>query len=95
MTKVLNFFTLLCSFLSILSVFRSPTLTLLHHLGSLDTLRFDCSLSGFLSPGDSHTSSGVVIFVGHDPSFFELSTSSLDPYSDNVGVNVLKETLLS
>ena len=56
-------------------------------------LRSDCthSWSGILSPDATHASGGVVIFVRHGLSFSELSTSSLsslDPYSDYVGVNI-------
>ena len=49
------------------------------------------SRSGILSPDDAHASDGVVIFVKQGLSFSELSTSSLsslDPYSDYVGVNL-------
>ena len=56
-------------------------------------LRFDRthSRSGILSPDATHASGGVVIFVRQGLSFSELSTSSLsslDPYSDYVGVNI-------
>ena len=46
---------------------------------------------GILSSDASHASGGVVIFVRQGLSFSELSTtslSSLDPYSDYVGVNI-------
>ena len=49
------------------------------------------SRSGILSPDATHASGGVVIFVRQGLSFSELSTSSLsslDPYSDYVGVNI-------
>ena len=49
------------------------------------------SRSGILSPDAMYASSGVIIFVRQGLSFSELSTSSLsllDPYSDNVGVNI-------
>ena len=49
------------------------------------------SRSGILSPDTTHASGGVVIFVKQGLSFSELSTSSLsslDPYSDYVGVNI-------
>ena len=49
------------------------------------------SQSGILSSDASHASGGVVIFVRQGLSFSELSTtslSSLDPYSDYVGVNI-------
>ena len=56
-------------------------------------LRFDRthSRSGILSPDATHASGGVIIFVRQGLSFSELSTpslSSLDPYSDYVGVNI-------
>ena len=49
------------------------------------------SRSGILSPDATHASGGVIIFVRHGLSFYELSTSSLsslDPHSDYVGVNI-------
>ena len=52
------------------------------------------SRSGILSPDATHASGGVIIFVKQGLSFSELSTplysslSSLDPYSDFVGVNI-------
>ena len=49
------------------------------------------SRSGILSPDATHASGGVIIFVGQGLSFSELSTSSLsslDPYSDYVGINI-------
>ena len=49
------------------------------------------SRSGILSSDASHASGGVVIFVRQGQSFSELSTtslSSLDSYSDYVGVNI-------
>ena len=49
------------------------------------------SRSGILSPDATHASGGVIIFVRQSLSFSELSTSSLsslDPYSDYVGVNI-------
>ena len=49
------------------------------------------SRSGILSSDTTHASSGVVISVRQGLSFFELSTSSLsslDPYSDYVGINI-------
>ena len=49
------------------------------------------SQSGILSPDATHASGGVVIFVRKGLSFSELSTStlsSLDPYSDYVGINI-------
>ena len=49
------------------------------------------SRSGIVSPDATHASGGVVIFVRQGLSFSELSTSSLsslNPYSDYVGVNI-------
>ena len=49
------------------------------------------SRSGILSSDATHASDSVVIFVRQGLSFSELSTSSLsslDPYSDYVGVNI-------
>ena len=49
------------------------------------------SRSGILSPDATHASGGVIIFVRQCLSFSELSTSSLsslDPYSDYVGINI-------
>ena len=49
------------------------------------------SRSGILTPDTTHASGGVVIFVRQGLSFSELCTSSLsslDPYSDYVGVNI-------
>ena len=49
------------------------------------------SRSGILSPDATHASSGVITFVRQGLSFSELSASSLsslDPYSDYVGVNI-------
>ena len=49
------------------------------------------SRSGILSRDATHASGGVIIFVKQGLSFSELSTSSLsslDPYSDYVGINV-------
>ena len=56
-------------------------------------LRSDCthSRSGILSPDTTNASGDVLIFVRQGLSFSELSTSSLsslDPYSDYVGVNI-------
>ena len=56
-------------------------------------LRFDRthSRSGIFSPDATHASGSVVIFVRQGLSFSELSTtslSSLDPYSNYVGVNI-------
>ena len=49
------------------------------------------SRSGILSPDTTHASGGIVIFVWQGLAFSELSTStlsSLDPYSDYVGINI-------
>ena len=49
------------------------------------------SRSGILSRDSIHASSGIIIFVRQGLSFSELSTSSLsslNPYSDYVGVNI-------
>ena len=49
------------------------------------------SRSGILSPDATHVNGGVIIFVRQGLSFSKLSTSSLsslDPYSDYVGVNI-------
>ena len=49
------------------------------------------SRSGILSSDTTHAGGGVVIFVRQGLSFSELSTSSfssLDPYSDYVGINI-------
>ena len=49
------------------------------------------SRSGILSSDTTHASGGVVIFVRQGLYFSELSTSclsSLDPYSDYVGINI-------
>ena len=46
---------------------------------------------GILSPDTTHASGGVIIFVRQGLSFSKLSTSSLsslDPYSDYVGINI-------
>ena len=66
------------------SSFRIPGFSALHS---------DCihSLSGILSSDTTRASGGVVIFVGQGLFFSELSTSSLsslDPYSDYVGINI-------
>ena len=59
----------------------------------LSALRSDRthSRSGILSPDATHASGGVIIFVRQGLSFYKLFTfplSSLDPYSDYVGVNI-------
>ena len=89
----LNYFTFSRPILSTLSAFRNPILTHLPLSGFLDSLHSDRihSRSGILSPDATHASGCVVIFVRQCLSFSELSTStlsSLDPYSDYVGVNI-------
>ena len=88
----LNYFTFFHPILSTLSAFRNPILTHLP-LSGFSVLRSDRthSRSGILSSDATHASGGVVIFVRQGLSFSELSTSSLsslDPYSDYVGVNI-------
>ena len=63
------------------------------HIPGFSALRSDRthSRSGILSSDTTHASGGVVIFVRQGLSFSELSTSSLsslDPYSDYVGINI-------
>ena len=91
----LNYFTFFYPILSTLSAFRNPILTHLPLSGFLDSLL--CALIA-PTPGlaffllmPTHASGGVVIFVRQGLSFSELSTtslSSLDPYSDYVGINI-------
>ena len=62
-------------------------------IAGFSALRSDCthSRSGILSSDTTHASGGVVNFVRQGLSFSELSTSSLsslDPYSDYVGINI-------
>ena len=88
----LNYFIFYRPILSILSASRNLILTDLP-LSGFSALRSDCthSRSGILSTDTTHASGGVVIFVRQSLSFSELSTfslSSLDPYSDYVGVNI-------
>ena len=88
----LNYFTLFHLIPLTLSVSRNLILIYLPLSGFLDSLHSDRTHSrpGILSPDATHTSSGV-IFVRQGLSFSELSTSSLsslDPYSDYVGVNI-------
>ena len=81
----LNFFTVFCYFLSILSVFKNPTSSLLH-LRIPGSFIGSHSLPICTSPSEeSHASGGVVIFVRQSLFSAELSISpfsSLDPYSD-------------
>ena len=88
----LNYFTFFRPILSTLSASRNPILTHLP-LSGFSVLRSDHthSRSGILSPAATHASGGVAIFVRQGLSFSELSTStlsSLDPYSDCVGINI-------
>ena len=88
----LNFSTFFRPILSTSYAFRNLILTPLP-LSGFSSLRSDRthSRSGILSSDTTHASGGVVIFVRHGLSFSELSTSSLsslDPYSDYVGVNI-------
>ena len=98
-TKLLHFISshavdLICiqeSNLSLSSSFRIP---------GFSALRSDHthSWSGILSPDGTHASGGVIIFVKQDLSFSELSVSSLsslDLYSDYVGVNISQNNFSS
>ena len=91
-TELLHFFSshpvdLICtqeSNLNSSSSFRIP---------GFSALRSDHthSRSGILPPDATHASGGVVIFVRQGLPFSKLSTtslSSLDPYSDYVGINI-------
>ena len=98
---VLNYSTFFCPILSTSSAFRNPILTHLP-LSGFSALRSDRThtWSGIISSDTMHASGGVVIFVRQGLSFSELSTSSLsslDPYSDYVGINISlnKSSLLS
>ena len=90
----LNYFTFSRSILSTLSASRNPISTYLPLSGFLDSLL--CVLivptPGLaFSPDTLHVSGGVIIFIRQSLSFSEFSTSSfssLDPYSDYVGVNI-------
>ena len=75
----------------------NPSSSSSFRIPGFSTLRSDRthSRSGILSPDATHTSGGVIIFVTQGLSFSELSTSSLsslDPYSDYVGVNISLNT---
>ena len=88
----LNCYTLLC--LIQLTLFVSRNLTLINRplSGSLDSLLCGPgSRSGIFSTDVTDASGSVIIFFRQGLSFSELSTfslSSLDPYSDYVGVNI-------
>ena len=88
----LNYSTFFHPILSTLSAFGNPILTPLP-LSGFSAMHSDHthSRSGIFSSDTTHASSGVVIFVRQSRSFSELSTSSLsslDPYSDYVGINI-------
>ena len=100
----LNYSTFFRPILSTSSAFRNPILTHLPLSGFLDSLLCDlivlvfCDLIVLIIPGlvflssdTTHAIGGVVIFVRQGLSFSQLSTSSLsslDPYSDYVGINI-------
>ena len=89
----LNYFTFFRPILSTLSAFRNPVLTPPFRIPGFSALRSDRthSRSGILSSDTTHASGGVVLIVRQGLSFSELSTtffSSLDPYSDYVGINI-------
>ena len=91
-TELLHFFSfhplgLICIQQSNLNSSSSFQISGFHSLGS------DCpySRSGILSPGTTHASGGVIIFVRQSLFFSKRSTSSLsslDPYSDYIVVNI-------
>ena len=93
---VLNCYTFFCLILLTLSVSRNLTLINLSsyfRIPGLSVLRSDRthSRSGILSPDAMHASGSVIIFVRQSLSFSEVSTSSLsslDPCSNDVGVNI-------
>ena len=93
----LNYYTLF--YLILLTLFVSRNLNLIHLplsgflIPGFSAVRSDCthSRSGICSPNTTHASGGVIIFVRQGLSFPELSTfflSSLEPYSDYLGVNI-------
>ena len=92
--EALNYYTLSCLILWIFSVSRNPN-------NSTSSFRFPGfvavksdrthSWSDNLSPDDPHVSGGANVFVRQGPFFSEHTTtsiSSLDPYSDYVGINI-------
>ena len=98
----LNYFIFSFSILSTLSASRNPISTYLPLSGFLDSLL--CVLIVLtpglaFSPDTMHVSGNIIIFIRQSLFFFEFSTSflsSLDPYSDYVGVNIsLKNSSLS
>ena len=90
--EALNCFTFFRLIPLTLSVSRNPILT--HFpLSGFSALRSDRthSCSGILLRDATHASGNIIIFVRQGLSFSELSISSLsslDPYSDYVGVNI-------
>ena len=86
----LNYSTFFRPILLTLSASTNPILTPLSGFSALRSDRTH-SRSGILFSVTTHASGGVVIFVRQGLSFSELSTSSLsslDPYSDYVGINI-------
>ena len=93
--EVLNFFTVLRFFLSILSIYNNPISPFLIFSDPPEYLamRLDCthSQSGSPSFDDSHASDVIIIFVRQSLFVSELLTSSLsflDSYSDYEPVNI-------
>ena len=91
----LNRYTLFCQIPLTLFVSRNLTLNYLILSRSRDSLFCDLiaphTRSGIFSTDVTHASGGVIIFVRQGLSFSELSTSSLsslDPYSDYIGVKI-------
>ena len=71
----------------------NPNLSSFSQIPGFSAVRSNCthSQSDIFSTDVTHSSSGVIIFVGQSLSFSELSTSSLsslDPYYEYVGVNI-------
>ena len=96
----LNYYLLSRLILSILSISRNPTLTHLPLSRFLDSLLSDCtySRSGIFSFDDPHANGGVIIFVRQGSSvckLFAFSVSSLDPYSNYVGISSLLNNFYS
>ena len=91
--ETLNYFTFSCPILSTLSTFRNPILTDLPLSGFLDSL-----LCALIAPTPGLAFSPLILLTlaaassfSSGLSFSELSTaslSSLDPYSDYVGINI-------
>ena len=88
--EALNYFNFSRPILLTLSAFRNPISTHLSLSGFLDSMLCVVIVPTLLSSDTTHASSGVVIFVRQGLFSSELSTSSLsslDPYSDYVGIN--------